>query len=405
MRGLKALLAVPVLTAGCWVVMPVAQAAADDITKCPGRLDTPTSTYTLTADCPATIANFGLSVEPGFTVDGAGHTISVDTNFQGAVISNRTGGPITLRNLKVQGANLVRSDCALLFGVLLTNTDATITNVEVNGMVRPAAATAGCQTGLGMRVLSDDATPHTVNVSGFKTSNFQKAGLVASGTVTVNVSDSTIGPPALLTGQIAQNAVQYGGLVPHGGGTFSHNTVIGAGSGRTDAGSTAMLLFGANDVLISDNTITGAGTDTGIDVEAAGLIPSTNVKIENNHIERTSALPVAPTPSGEGIFVDALSLATTTVICNTFSGWITNLSGVTQPPCITTNANLPNGRLGSPYSTELAATSQPPGAVTWAVTVGALPPGLTLAADGTITGTPTTVGTFSFTATVTDAAA
>jgi Putative Ig domain/Right handed beta helix region len=399
MRGLKALLAVPVLTAAWWVVLPVAQAGAGDITNCPGTLDG--TTYTLTADCPPALANFGLSVEPGLTIDGAGHTITVDTNFQGAVISNRTGSPITLRNLKVQGTNLVNG-CVTLTGVLLTDTDATITNVEVHGMVRPA--TAGCQTGLGMRVISTDGTPRTVNVSGFKTSDFQKAGLVASGTVTVNVSNSTIGPPTLLTGQVAQNSVQYGGLVPGGGGTFSHNTVIGAGSGRTDAGSTAMLLFGANDLVIRDNTITGAGTDTGIDVEAAlGGIPSTNVTIENNHIERTSALPVAPTPSGEGIFVDGLSLPTTTVICNVFNGWNTNLSGVTQPPCITTNPSLPNGRIGSAYSMELAATSEPPGGVTWQVTAGALPPGLALNPDGTITGTPTTEGTFTFTATVTDA--
>jgi len=42
---------------------------------------------------------------------------------------------------------------------------------------------------------------------------------------------------------------------------------------------------------------------------------------------------------------------------------------------------------------------------TWAVTGGALPPGVALAADlGAVNGTPTSAGTYSFTATVTDAA-
>src|SRR5258708_32148141 len=41
---------------------------------------------------------------------------------------------------------------------------------------------------------------------------------------------------------------------------------------------------------------------------------------------------------------------------------------------------------------------------TWAVTSGALPGGLTLAADGTLSGTPTAEGPFAFTVTATDSA-
>jgi MYXO-CTERM domain-containing protein len=43
-------------------------------------------------------------------------------------------------------------------------------------------------------------------------------------------------------------------------------------------------------------------------------------------------------------------------------------------------------------------------AYTFAVTAGSLPPGLTLAANGTISGTPTSSGNFNFDVTVTDAA-
>ena len=41
--------------------------------------------------------------------------------------------------------------------------------------------------------------------------------------------------------------------------------------------------------------------------------------------------------------------------------------------------------------------------LTWALETGSLPPGLTLATDGAITGTPTAIGTFEFTLVVTDA--
>jgi hypothetical protein len=52
--------------------------------------------------------------------------------------------------------------------------------------------------------------------------------------------------------------------------------------------------------------------------------------------------------------------------------------------------------LGSPYSATLA-TSGIPSNTTWAVTSGALPAGLTLSKEGVITGTPTAVGSSTFT--------
>jgi hypothetical protein len=73
----------------------------------------------------------------------------------------------------------------------------------------------------------------------------------------------------------------------------------------------------------------------------------------------------------------------------------------TAPLTITTTS-LASGRLSRSYSATLKAT----GGVspyTWAITVGALPAGLTLAAStGTISGTPTKTGTVRFTITVTD---
>lgn len=63
---------------------------------------------------------------------------------------------------------------------------------------------------------------------------------------------------------------------------------------------------------------------------------------------------------------------------------------------------LPNGAFGQAYSTSLSQTGAL-GAPTYAITAGALPPGLTVTAAGTITGTPTATGTFNFTVTVNDA--
>lgn len=69
---------------------------------------------------------------------------------------------------------------------------------------------------------------------------------------------------------------------------------------------------------------------------------------------------------------------------------------------MTSGGALTSGAAGSAYSLTLTQTGAL-GAPSFAVTSGALPPGLTLSASGTISGTPTATGTFNFTATVSDA--
>ena len=65
-------------------------------------------------------------------------------------------------------------------------------------------------------------------------------------------------------------------------------------------------------------------------------------------------------------------------------------------------STLPGGTAGSAYSQSLGQTGAL-GAPSYAITAGALPPGITLSAGGTISGTPTATGTFNFTVTVSDA--
>ncbi len=71
---------------------------------------------------------------------------------------------------------------------------------------------------------------------------------------------------------------------------------------------------------------------------------------------------------------------------------------------ILTPSPLPTGIAGQSYSTTLSASGGVP-PYTWGVSAGALPTGLTLnPTSGTITGTPTTDGSSTFTVTVTDSA-
>ena len=79
-----------------------------------------------------------------------------------------------------------------------------------------------------------------------------------------------------------------------------------------------------------------------------------------------------------------------------------NLSLTVNAVLAITTTSLPNGSLGTAYSSTVMASGgvQP---YTWSITGGALPGGLNIGAStGTISGTPTATGTFNFTVTATD---
>ena len=72
-----------------------------------------------------------------------------------------------------------------------------------------------------------------------------------------------------------------------------------------------------------------------------------------------------------------------------------------SPLVITTASPLPSGAVGKPYSIPLRAQG---GEIpyTWTLASGTIPPGLTLGAAGSLTGTPTQAGEYTFSLTLTD---
>jgi hypothetical protein len=132
----------------------------------------------------------------------------------------------------------------------------------------------------------------------------------------------------------------------------------------------------------------------------------------------TGTTPI--TCSLTGILPDGLTLSPTGVIsgtpttAGTFSFYINAVNGTSftgssfsitvaaapVAPTITT-ASLVGGTVGLSYRQTLAATGDTP--ITWSVTPGSLPDGLTLSSTGTISGTPTAAGVFTFTVEATNA--
>ncbi len=75
---------------------------------------------------------------------------------------------------------------------------------------------------------------------------------------------------------------------------------------------------------------------------------------------------------------------------------------VSPPTLVYTPVAPPHASVGVAYSHSFAGASGGAAPYTYAVTIGSLPAGLTLASDGTLSGTATAAGTFNFTVTATD---
>jgi hypothetical protein len=111
-----------------------------------------------------------------------------------------------------------------------------------------------------------------------------------------------------------------------------------------------------------------------------------------------SAGVISGTPTTNSTFNFTVQLADTYALTasSAFS-----LTIVAAPLAITTTSPMPGGQQGNSYSQALTGA----GGLTpysWSLADGALPPGLSLDNLGDITGTPTNLGTFNFTARLTD---
>lgn len=118
----------------------------------------------------------------------------------------------------------------------------------------------------------------------------------------------------------------------------------------------------------------------------------------------SSSGQISGTPGSAGTFSFTIQVTDSSSPAQTASKSLSVAIASSAPgPVSITTSSLANGQMGTAYSATLAATGGK-SPYSWSVTTGSLPAGLALAAStGTISGTPSQSGTFSFTVQVTDA--
>ncbi len=281
---------------------------------------------TLTGDCDTTVP---LTIPDGVTLNGAGFTITAhdvaDGSFNGAVVTN-AGTSMNVENLTIMGTGFTQTQpvgsCgrAALYGIWFNGAGGSVSNVTVTGI------TEGSNCQVGRAIVGQGTAAQTLTITNTTVSDYNKDAMHAFG-MKMNVSGSTINPPAPLMGITGQNGLVY---QDGASGTTTNTTIFGSGYGNENNANTAVLLFGATNVTLSGDTITGAETDIGVAI-ASG---STGIVIDGNQIGRTA--PDVADTFGFGVELDPDSTAT--LNCNTFSGWNTDIVGGTQTE---TNCKVP----------------------------------------------------------------
>ena len=159
----------------------------------------------------------------------------------------------------------------------------------------------------------------------------------------------------------------------------------------------APTLAPANPKTNQTITATAAGTDSDGDALVYTYTFSVNNVQKQSGVSPTFDLSVA----GNGNVGDIVKVSV--VASDGMANSAAQTAQVTIGNSAPTLANAAfNGTVGSAFSAQLNGADDDNTALTYSVTGGALPSGLSLSSDGKITGTPTVTGNFSATVTVSD---
>jgi uncharacterized repeat protein (TIGR01451 family) len=264
---------------------------------------------------------------------------------------------------------------SVLQGKMLNNS---VGNASVANSASTAGAGIAVQANAG--IMTVDISGNTVSQSGSEGFAILASGVSAALTATINVTLHN--NSATVTNNV--NAADGLSLTAGGGGFADTVNANVSGNVKFDASNNVNAIGGVNAVALGGATInlqgySGAANDTTalttfLNGVATTVNPTSSVLIGTTPQATIKGTSSVLTPTGT---FGAISLTPTTLSAATV--------GVSYTPV---NVTASGGT--APY--------------TFSIYAGALPPGMTLASGGTLSGTPTAGGTFAFAVRATDSA-
>jgi large repetitive protein len=300
-----------------------------------------------------------------------------------------------------------------------------------------AIATGSLPSGLSVSTGGTiSGTPNAAGSSSFTVKVTDSASVSATASLTLIVNPPTLG---ITTSSLPAGTagIAYSQALAAAGGTPPYTWALATGSlpaglslstGGTISGTPSAAGSSSFTVKVTDSASVAATasltlivnpptlgiTTSSLPAGTAGIAYSQALAAAGGTPPYTWALATGSLPAG-------LSLSTGGTISGTpnaagsssFTVRVTDSASVSataplsvsiNPPALgITTSSLPAGTAGIAYSQALAAAGGTP-PYTWALATGSLPAGLSLSPSGTISGTPSTAGSSSFTVRVTDSA-
>ncbi|HUQ84247.1 MAG TPA: right-handed parallel beta-helix repeat-containing protein [Gemmatimonadaceae bacterium] len=211
------------------------------------------TTMKLQGNCETTKT---ILVPAGFTLNGNGFTITgrdpAGGHFVGGVIANAgASANVTNTTVTVSGlADICDGGVDRLRGILFDGAAGSISN---NRVLNLRQGVSGCQEGNGIEArnapFDNTGTDLAVSITGNTVSNYQKTGILVSGSIAAVITGNTVTGAGPIN-YIAQNGIQLGfGATA----TVSNNSASGNNYTGPDV-ACGLLLFEADGVKSSKNT-------------------------------------------------------------------------------------------------------------------------------------------------------
>jgi hypothetical protein len=290
-------------------------------------------------------------------------------------------------------------------------------------------------SGLNLSAAQISGTPSTTGTANFtvKLVDANSASVTRALSITVSLAPVDITTASLLNGQVG---VSYAQTLQASGGTGSYTWSIISGSLPAGLSLSASGQITGNPTTSGNANFTVKALDTGsgsatralsINIAAAPLTISTvsfpNSVIGSSYGQALSATGGQPPytwnvsggalPAGLSLNGGQVNGTPTTSGTFQFSVRLSDSAGTTatknfaiqvSAALTIVTSSLTSLKTGVAAAQQLSAAGGVPPYL-WSLVSGGLPPGLTLSPSGSISGTPTSQGTFTFTVRVTDSAA
>jgi hypothetical protein len=357
------------------------------------------TSYTLTVDAPA------ITVNPSSLP-----LATVGKNFSVALTGY--GGTSPYSNFQLAGGNLAP-------GITLSATGLLSGVPSATGTFTFAIQTQDSSTGTG---------PFTGSTSY---------------SLTVNPPTITIGPPSLLAANVAaaysQTLVASGGAAPYGNfiitsgrlpaglslasdGTISGTPTAGGnftftvqgqdssgGTGPYSGSATYTLIVNAPTISVNPASVPDGrvGSSYSVSLSASGgTSPYGHFALANGTLlpvgmTLSQGGVISGTPTAGGTFTFTVQARDSSTGSGPYTGNTTYTMTIDAPTITVSPATVLGGTVASSYSQSLSANGGT-GPYTFGLVDGSLPAGITLTPGGTISGTPTSGGTFTFRVGATD---